>query len=239
MSAMRWLLVGAAIAAFAVTSPVLAAVAAPPDANTVATQTITAPDANTDDSVIPPDAPPDTAVPPDDTVPSGSDTGTGADSAMPIPEVEYDFSKLPPPVARLRQQIIDAATTGDPEKLRPIIDANGEPPDFGPEDQGDSDPIGLLKLQSGDEGGREILAILIEVLEAGYVHVDVGTPDEVYLWPYFARYPIDKLTPPQLVELFKLVFAGDYEDMLSNGVYDYFRVGIAPDGTWKFFVQGD
>jgi hypothetical protein len=238
MRAMRWLRVGAMVVALAAAVPALAAVAMPPGGHPVTTQTITAPDTN-DDSVLPPDAAPDTAVTPDDSAPADTDTGTGSDSAMPIPEVEYDFSKLPPPVARLRQQIIDAATTGDPEKLRPIIDANGEPPDFGPDDQGNSDPIGLLKLQSGDEGGREILAILIEVLEAGYVHVDVGTPDEVYLWPYFARYPIDKLTPPQLVELFRLVYAGDYEDMLSNGVYDYFRVGIAPDGTWKFFVQGD
>jgi hypothetical protein len=240
MGAMRWLPVGAMLMALAVAAPASAAVATPAGGRAVATQTITAPDTgNDDDSVLPPDAAPDTAVSPDDSAPADTDTGTGADSAMPIPEVEYDVSKLPPPVARLRQQIIDAATTGDIEKLRPIIEANGEPPDFGPDDQGNSDPIGLLKLQSGDEGGREILAILIEVLEAGYVHVDVGTPDEVYLWPYFARYPIDKLSPPQLVELFRLVYAGDYEDMLSNGVYDYFRAGIAPDGTWKFFVQGD
>ncbi len=54
--------------------------------------------------------------------------------------------------------------------------------------------------------GREILAILIEVLEAGYVHVDVGTPDEMYVWPYFARYPVNALTPRQIVELFKLVY---------------------------------
>jgi len=239
MSAMRWLLVGAAAAAFAVAPSAFAAVTSPPNAHPVATQTITTPDSTDDGSVVPPDAPPDTAVPPDGTAPADTGTGTGADTAMPIPDVQYDFSKLPPAVARLREQIIEAAKTGDPEKLRPIIDANGEPPDFGPDDQGNSDPIGLLKLQSGDEGGREILAILIEVLEAGYVHVDIGTPDEVYLWPYFARYPIDKLSPPQLVELFRLVFAGDYEDMLSNGVYDYFRAGIAPDGTWKFFVQGD
>jgi hypothetical protein len=121
-------------------------------------------------------------------------------------------------VKRLREQIIEAASTGDPEKLRTIIAAQSEPPDFGPSDTGD--PIGYLKLQSGDADGREILAILIEVLEAGYVHVDVDTPDEVYLWPYFARYPIDK-------------------DMLANGVYDYFRAGISPDGEWKFFTAGD
>ncbi len=81
------------------------------------------------------------------------------------------------------------------------------------------------------------MAILSEVLEAGYVHLDAGTPQEMYVWPYFAQYPIDKLTPPQLVELFRLVFAGDYDEMLDFGHYTYFRTGIQPDGTWAFFVQ--
>lgn len=206
----------------------------------VPTETITAPDSDSN-AEIPADPAPDTnATPdadtPDAATPDDDDTSPAAQAAE-IPQVEYDFSKLPMPVQRLREQIIAAAETGDPEKLRTIIEAQDEPPDFGPSDTGD--PIGYLKLQSGDAEGREILAILIEVLEAGYVHVDVGTPDEVYLWPYFARYPIDKLSPQQLVQLFKLVYAGDYEDMLSNGVYDYFRAGISPDGQWKFFTSGD
>jgi hypothetical protein len=154
-----------------------------------------------------------------------------------VPVVEYDVDKLPAPVKRLREQIIAAAATGDPEKLRAIFDANGGPPQLSFDDTGD--PIEFLKSLSGDEGGDEILAILTEVLEAGYVHVDTGTPDEVYLWPYFARYPVDKLTPPQLVELFKLVYAGDYEDMKAYGSYSYYRLGIAPNGVWKFFIAGD
>src|SRR5690606_10488757 len=85
------------------------------------------------------------------------------------------------PPRRPREQIIEAAETGDPEKLRPIFEANGEPPalSFAESD----DPIEAIKALSGDPEGREILAILIEVLEAGYVHVDVGTPDEMYIWP--------------------------------------------------------
>ena len=154
-----------------------------------------------------------------------------------IPEVEYDPAKLPPPVRRLREQIIEAAATGDPEKLRPIFEANGEPPalSFAESD----DPIDAVKALSGDPEGREILAILIEVLDAGYVHVDAGTPDEMYIWPYFARYPVEALTPPQLVELFKLVFSGDYEDMKTYGAYISYRVGLGPDGTWRFFLVGD
>lgn len=189
-------------------------------------------------------AAPDTPAAADDSQNADEPTGPIPDlpgSAKPgdeeIPVVEYDLDKLPPPVKRLREQIIAAAATGDPEKLRAIFDANGGPPQLSFDDTGD--PVEFLKSLSGDEGGDEILAILTEVLEAGYVHVDAGTPDEVYLWPYFARYPVDKLTPPQLVELFKLVYAGDYEDMKAYGSYSYYRLGIAPNGVWKFFIAGD
>ncbi len=225
MRALRWSLIGLMLAAW----PIEQALSA-----TVPTETITVPDAG-GGAEVPPDPAPDTNAAPDAGAPADETPAPGTSGD--VPPVEYDFSKLPAPVERLREQIIAAAETGDPEKLRMIIEAQDEPPDFGPSDTGD--PVGYLKLQSGDSEGREILAILIEVLEAGYVHVDVGTPDEVYLWPYFARYPIDKLTPPQLVQLFKLVYAGDYEDMLANGVYDYFRAGISPDGQWKFFTAGD
>ncbi len=200
----------------------------------------------TETIVVPPDKavepgmpalPPDSAEPPDSNGPPVATPEPVASPDEPLPTVEYDLSKLPVPVARLREQIIEAAATGDPEKLRPIIVANGEPPQFSFDKIGD--PIAFLKSSSGDEGGREILAILTEVLEAGYVHVDAGTPNETYVWPYFAYYPVDKLTPPQLVELFKLVYAGDYEDMKAYGNYIYYRAGISPDGTWKFFIAGE
>lgn len=181
------------------------------------------------------------AIPPDGSFfEDGRDDGAGAAVRVPItdiPIVEYDPEKLPTPVRRLREQIIEAAASGDPERLRPIFDANGELPalSFNESD----DPVDAIRALSGDPEGREILAILIEVLEAGYVHVDPGTPDEIYIWPYFARYPVDALTPPQLVELFKLVFSGDYEDMKAYGAYISYRVGIGPDGTWRFFLVGD
>ena len=158
-------------------------------------------------------------------------------AAKPVPTVEYDVSKLPDPVKQLREKIMAAAATGEPEKLRPIIQGNGEPPQLSLNDI--DDPITYLKSQSGDPEGREILAILIEVLDAGYVHIGAGTPDEMYIWPYFAEYPVDKLTPPQLVELFRLIYAGDYEDMKNEGAYLFYRVGITPKGEWKYFIAGD
>jgi len=173
--------------------------------------------------------------------------GEGADLAEPggaisepgaVPVVEYDVSKLPPPVQALRQEILEAAKSGDLALLRPIIDANGSLPDFG-DDQANDDPLEFLKSVSGDAEGREILAILLEVLDAGFVHVDVGTPEEMYVWPYFARYPIEKLTPQQIVELFKLIYAGDWEDMRNEGHYLFYRVGIDPSGKWRYFTAGD
>jgi hypothetical protein len=103
----------------------------------------------------------------------------------------------------------------------------------------DKDPIGFWKAQYPDSEGVEALAILITVLETPFVHVDIGTPQEIYLWPYFARLPLKSLTPEQRVELFRIVTGADYRDMVEFGAYSFYRLGIAPDGTWQFFVAGD
>jgi hypothetical protein len=144
---------------------------------------------------------------------------------------------MPEPVRQMRQKLIDAAKSGDIEQLRALMKAQPEPPSVALGDPGD--PIDYLKALSSDADGREMLAILLEVLESGFVRVQPGTPDELYVWPYFAEYPLDALTPPQLVELFTLLTAADYEDMRSYGSYTFFRVGIAPDGRWLFFLAGD
>ncbi|MCB1420592.1 MAG: hypothetical protein KDJ74_16940 [Notoacmeibacter sp.] len=160
------------------------------------------------------------------------------DDDIPVPQVERDLSSLPAPVRRMRELIIEACQTGDLEKLRPLIGLGADITtlSFGGVE---GDPIEFLRGTSGDTQGQEILAILLEVLEAGYVHLDAGTEKELYVWPYFFAYPLDKLTPPQKVELFKLVTAGDFEDMQSFGAYIFYRVGITPEGRWSFFVAGD
>jgi len=180
--------------------------------------------------------PEEEAAPDEDASPQGTGTPT-PEVTGPPPTVEYDPGKLPAPVKRIREQILEAAKTGDLDKLLPIFDANQEIPDLGVGET--DDPVEHLKALSGDPEGREILAILTEVLDAGFVHVDVGTPEEMYVWPYFARYPLDRLDGPQMVELFKLLTAGDYADMKIYGTYLFYRVGITPNGVWKYFVTGD
>jgi hypothetical protein len=163
--------------------------------------------------------------------------GSAASVDAPLPVIMRDAAELPPPVRETRRKLIETAKSGDMEKLRALMLAQPEPPAVSFGDPGD--PIDYLKALSADADGREMLAILLEVLESGFVHADAGSADDRYVWPYFAEYPINAYTPEQLVELFTLVTAADYEDMKSYGAYTFFRVGIAPDGRWMFFLAGD
>ena len=156
----------------------------------------------------------------------------------PPPPVMRDISKLPAAVRQTRQNILDAAATGDIDKLRFLIGVGENATDLsigGIE----GDPIAHLKGLSGDPDGQEVLAILTEIFEAGYVHVGAGGEDEMYIWPYFFVWPLEKLTPPMRVELFRILTAGDLEDSAQSGGYIFYRAGIKPDGTWNFFVAGD
>ncbi|KXF78095.1 hypothetical protein ATN84_24150 [Paramesorhizobium deserti] len=154
------------------------------------------------------------------------------------PTVEYDFDKLPAPVKETRQRILEAAKSGDIEALRPLIGTGDEMTALSLSGY-EGDPIDYLKGISGDDKGQEVLAILVDLLETGYVHLDAGGTNDLYVWPYFFAYPIDKLTPPQMVELYQIITAGDYDDMKSFGAYIFYRIGISPDGKWQFFVAGD
>lgn len=156
----------------------------------------------------------------------------------PLPEIIYNLDRLPEPVRRMHGLIVEAAKSGIIERLRPLIGIgeDGTQLSFGGTED---DPVAFLKELSGDAEGQEILAILEEVLSAGYVRLDPGTANELYVWPYFFAIPLDKLDARQRVELFKIVTAGDYEDMKAFGAYIFYRVGITPEGRWAFFVAGD
>lgn len=178
-------------------------------------------------------------------LPPAIDEGGAAESGhaltgddRPVPEVLYDTQSLPAPVRRMRELIMEACITGDLEALRPLIGtgANITQLAFGGVEE---DPIDYLRQLSGDEGGQEILAILLELLEAGYVHIKEDSAQELYVWPYFFAVPIEKLDERQRVELFKVVTAGDFEDMRAYGSYIFYRTAISPEGRWVYFLAGD
>lgn len=160
-----------------------------------------------------------------------------AADARKTPEIVSDPSRLPAPVARMRERILAAARSGDLNKVVTVMQSNGTMPIFSSTEA--RDPALWWKENYPESAGLEALSILIGVLESPFVHVEQGTPQEMYLWPYFARVPLRSLTPEQRVELFRIVTGADYADMLAAGAYSFYRAGIGPDGTWHFFVTGD
>lgn len=153
------------------------------------------------------------------------------------PEIHAGDEGLPPPVARMRRRLLDAAYSGDLQRLKMVMQSNEMPPVFSINEIGD--PIEYLKTQSGDGQGLELLAILTDVLEAPYARIKSGTPQETYLWPAHAALPLDKLEPAQLVEIYKIVTSSDFEEMKGAGKYTFYTVGIGPDGTWHWFKLAD
>jgi hypothetical protein len=154
-----------------------------------------------------------------------------------LPEIIRDLTRLPEKVRATRERILEAARTGDFNKVVAVMQANELMPvfSFG----GDKDPIAFWQSAYPDSQGIEALAILIEVLEMPFIHVDRGTPQEMYVWPYLYGIALEQLSPEQKVDLFKLVTGADYKEMQEFGAYVFYRVGIAPDGVWHFFVAGD
>jgi len=148
-----------------------------------------------------------------------------------------DLARLTDKARTMRARILEAAKTGDIGKVATVMQSNEMMPvfSFG----GDRDPVAFWKSSYPDSEGIEVLAILIEILEMPFIHVDKGTPQEMFVWPYFYGMPLAKLTPVQKVELFRLVTGTDWREMTDFGAYIFFRVGIAPDGVWHFFVAGD
>ena len=168
-----------------------------------------------------------------------ADRGGAVAPAVPLPsQIAYGDDGLPGRVRDLRAKLMEIARSGDIDKLRPYL-KGGEDATVLSFGDAPEDPIAFLKDASGDGQGVEMLAILLEVLQAGHAHVEPGDADEIYVWPYFTQVQIDTLSKPQMVQLFELVTAGDYEAMKAFGAYNFFRVGISPDGKLEFFVAGD
>ena len=139
---------------------------------------------------------------------------------------------------KMRDLILEAAHSGDIEKLRPYL-GYGDDVTMLSLGGHDEDPIEFLKSLSGDPDGHEILAIMTEILEAPPVKTEQVSGEAVYVWPYFYAYPFDKLTPEQRVDMYRIITHGDYEEMVQFGSYIFYRLGITPEGRWRFFVAGD
>lgn len=150
-------------------------------------------------------------------------------------EILRDLSNLPEAARKKREEILAAARAGDIDKVAALVKADQTTISFG----GDTDAAEFWKRTFPDSNGLEALATLIEILEMPFVHLDKGSKQEMFVWPYFYAINLDRLTTQQRVELFRLVTAYDYREMQKFGSYNFFRLGLSTDGRWHFFVAGD
>ena len=145
---------------------------------------------------------------------------------------------LPPPVSDMRDAILEAVRTGNLESLRAAIELNELKPIIG-EGAGD-DPIADLRRLSADGEGRDVLAALEAILDAGWAAVPLGADIEnnrIYVWPRFAATGTGSLSADERAELGRIVPADRLDANQQSGTYSYWRLGISADGTWHSFTR--
>lgn len=156
-----------------------------------------------------------------------------------VAEANYG-PKLPNNVADLRDVILTAARSGNIEELKLAFDVSGAVPDLGVSPR--SDPIKALKDRSVDPDGRDTLAAIVQMLEMPPVALPLGNDIEnnlIYVWPYLSTRPLDKLTPAEQVDLYRLVPPELVAEMRKKKRWLWWRLVIAADGTWTVFRKGN
>jgi hypothetical protein len=143
---------------------------------------------------------------------------------------------LPAPVEEMRHAILAATQSGRIEDLIVPLDWNELKPDLaqGPVD----DPIAFWKKSSADGEGREILAVLANILSLPPAERRLGSDVEnnvVYVWPYLAEAKLDALAPTEEVDLLRLVSPDVAKAMRAKKKWTWWRLSIGADGTWHSF----
>jgi hypothetical protein len=152
--------------------------------------------------------------------------------------VEYGANRLPVNVAEMREAILAAALSGDIKELLIPIQWNELPPDFG--EKPVKETLSDWQKQSHDGSGREMLALLANILSGPYAVRRQGADVEnakIFIWPAVAELPLDKLTPPLEVALLRIASGDEVKRMKKAGRYDGYGLAIGADGTWHAFKQ--
>ena len=136
---------------------------------------------------------------------------------------------LPAAVEQTLAALLEAAESGDYEALRPLISDSFEYTFGSPVEGGPIAYWQRLEAET-DERPLESLAAILKmpyVLSRGY-----------YVWPWaYAAESSDDLSPHEAELLAPLGAPGRF---FPEGTgYLGWRAGIAPDGTWAFYVAGD
>lgn len=140
--------------------------------------------------------------------------------------------ELPVNARDTRDALAAAAESGDIEELRQWGDI---PPDLGPAQK---DPIAYWRKISRDGEGREVLSVLLNLLALPPARLPIGSDPEnniVFVWPYLAELPLDKLTRAQEVELYRLMPPDAAKAMREKKKWTWWRLAIGADGSWRAF----
>ncbi len=132
--------------------------------------------------------------------------------------------------------ILAAARSGVIEHLREVLEQN----ELMPLVNGRfvHDPVEYWKAGSKDNAGFHILAQLTEILELPPVK-KTTKHGVLYIWPYLAGVPLNKLRPTQIVQLYRLASAKKSAQMQTENRYSHVIVTIGSDGTWHSFENSD
>jgi len=147
---------------------------------------------------------------------------------------------MPSLVAEMREAILAAVQSGNIEDLKTPLEWNEMRPIISDKDV--SDPIAHWKGLSGDGQGREILAVLGRILDMGFAKEPLGKDVEnsaIYVWPYLATLDLDKLTPAQEVDLYRLMPPAEAKAMREKKKWTWWRLSIGADGTWHTFMKAE
>jgi hypothetical protein len=161
---------------------------------------------------------------------SGTMLGFKLDDSEAEASVPTATGGLPAAVEETRARLLEAAETGDYEALRELIPDSGLKYTFGDSVAGGPILYWQELERTTDQRPIEALAAVLQlpyVLARGY-----------YVWPWAYVVPsADDLSPHERDLLAPL---GVPSALFPEGAGYYgWRAGIAPDGTWVFFVAGD
>lgn len=161
-------------------------------------------------------------------------------AAKPAPPTAWPVTApLPPAAQDMYEAIISAVHSGAIDDLKVAYDLGELKADIA--DEPVTDPVAHWSKLSSDGQGREILAIIANLFAVGPAEVARGQDPEnaaVYVWPYLAELPFDKLTPAQQVDLLRIATAAEAKTMMEKKTYTGWRLTIGADGLWHTFKRG-
>lgn len=158
--------------------------------------------------------------------------------SRPGPVIASDLSALPEPVQAIRLSLIAAARSGNIENLRPIFETQETQPvvSFGMP----PDPVRYLRQASEDRDGAQILAVLLDLLDAPYAYFPNEGETVHYVWPYLsALTTFADLTPAQQVDAYRILTDAQVKELKVMDAWYYWRVVISETGDVTAFVAGD